>query len=314
MKPLERTKAAYNRKDLPFILFLIFFALALFISIKTSAQKYQIAIFTGISNYQGDLQPVVFTFAQSQPSLHITGKIALNKHFLIRAGYAYGSLYANDRFNRDYLQPRNLNFRTNLHELHAGIELNMFDLETKKISPYVFAGIGVFRFNPYTIDNNRKVFLQPLGTEGQGLKEYPDRKFYSLTQVCIPIGYGIKYKINCNLAMSVEFSQRKLFTDYLDDLSKSYADPSLIAAARGPEAARFSWRGGEVPGGNPNAPVGSVRGNPREMDWYYFVGATVHINLVNCNTEEFILKPFLKKMGIGTGKRKIITRCPRPVL
>jgi len=313
MKRLEKTKSIYNRKDVPLLIFLIFFTLALILSLKIKAQKYQLAIFTGVSNYQGDLKPDVFTFAQAQPSFHITGKIALNNHFLIRAGYAYGNIYADDRYNRDYLQPRNLNFRTNIHELHAGIEFNVFDLEIKRITPYIYLGAGVYRYNPYTYENNKKVYLQPLGTEGQGLSEYPDRKFYSLTQLCIPIGYGIKYKINCNLAMSVEFSQRKLFTDYFDDLSKSYADPNLIAAARGPQAAKYSWRGGEIPGGNPTAPVGTVRGNPRENDWYYFVGATVHINMIDCQTEEFILKPFLKKLGIGTGKRRIITSCPRRV-
>ena len=313
MKRFEKTKSIYNRKDVPLLIFLIFFTLALILSLKIKAQKYQLAIFTGVSNYQGDLKPDVFTFAQAQPSFHITGKIALNNHFLIRAGYAYGSIYADDRYNRDYLQPRNLNFRTNIHELHAGIEFNVFDLEIKRITPYIYLGAGVYRYNPYTYENNKKVYLQPLGTEGQGLSEYPDRKFYSLTQLCIPIGYGIKYKINCNLAMSMEFSQRKLFTDYFDDLSKSYADPNLIAAARGPQAAKYSWRGGEIPGGNPTAPVGTVRGNPRENDWYYFVGATVHINMIDCQTEEFILKPFLKKLGIGTGKRRIITSCPRRV-
>ncbi len=309
MKRFEKNRATYTRKDIPLLIFLIFFTLALIISFRVKAQKYQLAFFTGVSNYQGDLKPVVFTFAQARPSFHITGKIALSNHFMIRAGYAYGSIYADDRYNRDYLQPRNLNFRTNVHELHAGIEVNVFDPEIKRITPYLFAGVGVFRFNPYTYANNKKVFLQPLGTEGQGLQEYPDRKFYSLTQLCIPIGYGIKYKINCNLTMSIEFSQRKLFTDYFDDLSKSYADPALIAAARGPQAAILSWRGGEMPGGNTAAPVGTVRGNPREMDWFYFIGATAHINLLNCQTDEFILKPLFNKLGIANGKKKS-SRCP----
>jgi hypothetical protein len=97
----------------------------------------------------------------------------LNDHFIIRAGYAYADFYANDRFNRDYLQPRNLNFRTSLHELHAGLEANLFSLEQKKSTPYLFAGVGVFHLNPYTYEGNQKVFLQPLGTEGQGLKKIP---------------------------------------------------------------------------------------------------------------------------------------------
>jgi hypothetical protein len=129
----------------------------------------------------------------------------------------------------------------------------------------------------------------------------------------LPIGYGIKYKVNCNLTMSVEFSQRKLFTDYFDDISASYADPALISAARGPQAARLSWRGDEMPGGNMNAPVGTVRGNPSEKDWYYFVGATAHINLMNCQTNELILKSFAKKLGFFK-RSNSIAKCPRVYL
>jgi len=309
MKRFEKSPPIYSEKKLPLVLFLICFLFAVVLGLKSKAQKYQLSVFAGVANYQGDLKPVVFTFQQSQPAVQITGKIALNEHFIIRAGYAYANLYADDRFNRDYLQPRNLNFRTSLHELHAGLEINLFSLERKRITPYLFGGVGVFRFNPYTYEGNKKVYLQPLGTEGQGLKEYPDRKNYSLTQLCVPIGYGIKYKVNCNLTMSFEFSQRKLFTDYLDDVSSSYADPSIIAANRGAQAARLSWRGDEVPGGNANAPIGTVRGNPREMDWYYFVGATVHINLLNCKTDEFILKSLFKKKSFSKNMNRM-SSCP----
>lgn len=303
----------YNRKDVPVVLFAIFFSIMMILAAKSSGQKLQLAVFGGIANYQGDLKPVVFTFAQARPAFQVVGKLALNNHFIIRAGYSKTSIYANDRFNRSYLQPRNLNFHTGLNELHAGIEYDLFSLEEKTITPYIYVGAGVFRYNPYTYENNQKVYLQPLGTEGQNLSAYPDRKSYNLTQFCVPIGYGIKYKINCNLTMSFEFSQRKLFTDYFDDVSSSYADPALIAAARGPQAARLSWRGDEVPGGNINAPVGTVRGNPREKDWYYFVGATMHINLMSCYSDEFILKPVFRKLGMSTGK-KYMARCPKAVL
>lgn len=313
MKKYEKIPPHYTRKDFPIILFVIFFTLLLVVAVQTQAQKYQLAVFGGVANYQGDLKPVVFTFEQSRPAVHVVGKLALNDHFIIRAGYAYASVYADDRYNRDYLKPRNLNFRSSLHELHAGIEYNLFSLETKKITPYVFAGVGVFKYNPYTYENNQKVFLQPLGTEGQGLAAYPERKLYQLTQLCLPIGYGIKYKVNCNLTMSFEFSQRKLFTDYFDDISSSYADPAVIAAARGPQAARLSWRGDEVPGGSTNAPVGGVRGNPSEKDWYYFVGTTAHINLVNCQTDEFVLKSLFKKLGFKK-RNNSIAKCPRVLL
>jgi hypothetical protein len=298
----------YNRKDIPLLLFIVFFTVMIFIAVRTSAQKYQLAVFTGIANYQGDLKPVVFTFAQARPAVQIAGKIALSKHWILRAGYTQAGIYADDKFNRTYLQPRNLNFRTNLSEVHAGLEYNFFDLEQRRFTPYIFIGAGIYQYNPYTYDNGEKVYLQPMGTEGQGLTQYPERKFYRLQQYCIPIGYGVKYKINCMLAVSVEFSQRKLFTDYFDDVSSSYADPALIAAAHGAQAARLSWRGNQFPGGNPNAPVGTVRGNPKENDWYYFLGTTLHVNLQNCNTGKFLLGSIFKSKR---SFKNSMVRCPR---
>jgi hypothetical protein len=79
--------------------------------------------------------------------------------------------------NRDYLQARNLSFKSNLKEAFAVLEVSLLDFSAKKFTPYAYGGVVVFHFNPYTYDtNNAKVFLEPLSTEGQGLADYPDRK------------------------------------------------------------------------------------------------------------------------------------------
>jgi hypothetical protein len=59
-----------------------------------------------------------------------------------------------------------------------------------------------------------------LSTEGQGI--YPDKKPYSLWQPTIPFGGGVKFAITENLRIGFEIGLRKLFTDYLDDVSTSY--------------------------------------------------------------------------------------------
>ncbi|MGL1572121.1 hypothetical protein ACSTHY_00040, partial [Vibrio parahaemolyticus] len=57
---------------------------------------------------------------------------------------------------------------------------------------------------------------------------YPDRKQYSLFNLEIPIGAGIKYAINENVNVYFEFAFRKLFTNYLDDVSNTYPDKNII--------------------------------------------------------------------------------------
>ena len=86
----------------------------------------------------------------------------------------------------------------------------------------MFAGIGVYRYNPYAYSGGNKVFLQPLSTEGQNIIGYPDRKKYSLTQFAVPFGGGFKFAVSENLRVGIEMGIRKLFTDYLDDVSKGY--------------------------------------------------------------------------------------------
>ena len=66
---------------------------------------------------------------------------------------------------------------------------------------------------------------------------------------------------------------RKLFTDYLDDVSTSYADQADLLAEKGQLAVNMAYRGDELPGGNPNYPSkGAQRGGAKYKDWYYFLG------------------------------------------
>jgi hypothetical protein len=153
-------------------------------------------------------------------------------------------------------------------------EYYLFNLNERSYSPYAFAGLAVFHFDPYAFDaNHQKVFLKPLSTEGEGLPGYPDRKPYSLTQFAIPFGGGIKFAVTENIRIGLEIGMRKLFTDYLDDVSKNYIDPNDLFAAKGQEAVDMSYRGDELPGGDPNYPGKLVqRGNPKSKDFYYFTG------------------------------------------
>jgi hypothetical protein len=259
---------------------LIVFVMALS-SVAARGQRFHVELMAGVSNYQGDLLPIIFTFKQSQPAFNANVKYQLTDHFYLRAGIGAGSIQADDKKNRDYLKPRNLNFKSYISEINFGLEYDVFNIEKICVTPYFFSGIGVFHFDPFTFDRQgNKVYLKPLSTEGQGFKQYPSRKPYQLTQACVPLVAGIKYSPCINLQISYEFGFRKLFSDYLDDVSESYVSEEVLLDNRGAKAVEISYRGDELPGGRSAYPKYSTqRGNKKEMDWYYFTGAKVSIRL-----------------------------------
>lgn len=248
---------------------------------KIHAQEFSkdasIGLFTGLMNYQGDLNPNSFTYRHSKFSAGLLVRKPISKLFALRAGLIIGSIKAGDHFNREYLRLRNLSFFTGIQELHAGLELTLTDVPAKRITPYLYAGVALFHFNPWAYDiNGNKVYLKPLSTEGQGLSEYPKQKPYSLTQLSLPFGAGIRYAISESITAGIEFSQRKSFTDYIDDVSTHYIDHEALLNARGPKAVEMAYRSDEL-GGPPYPAHGEQRGTPSEMDWYYFFGITLEV-------------------------------------
>lgn len=257
-------------------------------------------------NYQGDLNPNSFTFNHSGVATGIIIRKPLNRWFTLRAGATIGKIQAADRWNRDYLKLRNLSFTTSVSEINAGLELSVLDFSTKRFSPFLYGGFAVFHFNPWTNDKNgQKTFLNPLSTEGQGLAAYPEQKIYTLTQSALSFGTGLRFAISDDFIIGIEFSQRKTFTDYLDDVSSHYVDVNILRQAKGDKAVELSYRGDEIPNGRLQYPNnGDQRGTPSEMDWYYFIGFTAEIKINAIGN--------LFSFG-GNGKTIASQRCPRNV-
>lgn len=271
------------------IRFLIVFLFAPFV---IKAQRIDVDVFGGMSNYQGDLQFHFFTLEKANPAAAIILKIGLTNKLYIRTGFSFASLAANDASNIPKNQPRNLNFRTGLQEYTAGLEYRFLNPENISITPYLFAGGGIFHYNPYTFYNTggkfERVYLQPLSTEGQGLTEYPDRTPYKLTQFCIPYGIGIKWQINCNLNIGIELRQTKTFTDYIDDVSATYVNQAALRDAKGQLAVDLAYREDEY-NGRPYPDTDRPRGNSKQGDLYYFAGITVGLKLNDCDNGSFTL-------------------------
>ncbi len=245
---------------------------------QIQAQKLSVTAFGGMANYSGDLQEKRFTTSQAGYAFgagvlyELTDKIALRSNVTIAKIKATDALGTS---NKD----RNLSFSSPLLDVHVGAEYNFLNIYEKGFTPYVFAGISYFHFNPSAIDSSgNKVFLQPLGTEGQGF--YDNRTKYKLNQFAIPFGGGVKLALGDNIRLGLEVGLRKTNTDYLDDVSKTYADQTLLAQNNGQKAVELSFRQNE---GKTNVvpypAAGTQRGKAAYKDWYYFTGVTMSFRL-----------------------------------
>lgn len=242
------------------------------------SQNMEIDLLAGLSNYHGDLQPNSFTLNYAKPAAILSFKYEIKNNLYLRVGAGMGSLEGSDQSNKDELKKRNLSFKTSLFEFNVGAEYR-FVRENLGYTPYVFAGAGIFSFKPYTTYHDQKVFLQPLGTEGQGLAQYPQKKPYKLTQFCLPLGIGIKWPLNQSIDLGVEFGHRKLFTDYIDDVSDTYADQQALLNAHGQLAVDLAFRRSEIDPSKPYPNEGVRRGNTNKEDAYYFGGVTIAIKI-----------------------------------
>ncbi len=195
---------------------------------------------------------------------------------------AHDSILKSDKGKGFGRYERNLSFRSTISEISLTAEFHPIfifknwtdgDEQPPRYSPYLLAGVGFFSFNPQAKLLNNWVDLQPLSTEGQGFKEYPDKTPYKLQQMNIPLGAGIKYELSSLFNLRVEAVYRKLSTDYLDDVSgRLYADPTLfpnyLTGTKLTNALLLNDRRYEI---DPTfIPVGrDIRGNPKNNDGYF---------------------------------------------
>lgn len=271
----------------------LFLAIGLISTLGLTAQSnVEVGLMLGGTNYTGEMTDSRFT------EFNFAGGILLrynpNYNFSIRGNFFFGKINGDDKNLSDpELRKRNLNFFSPLIEFSGQVEWNILGFDAlgktkrKGFSPYLFAGIGIFKFNPKTIMNDSTFELQPLATEGQGSTPLQGRKKYALTQVSIPLGVGVRFRLARQLVVGIEYGPRFTFTDYLDDVSLTYVNPSILRAQNGEYSDRLSNRSGEEKG--PYDIInqkGQQRGDRKTRDWYNWFGVTltytINLNKVKC--------------------------------
>jgi Domain of unknown function (DUF6089) len=221
----------------------------------------------GVSNYFGDLNT---NFRVNR--IHLAGgagaRYNINDRLALRFGANYGRISATDADSKNiFEQRRNLSFNSILIDGAATLEFNFMPYvhghRDYFFSPYMFVGPTGFYFNPKAEYQGKSYRLVELGTEGQFRGEE-----YNTLQGGIAYGMGFRYDLSYRWSLDVAFSARKLFTDYIDDVSGNYADVRDIKGQRGEIAAALADRSNEPRVGLP----GRQRGNGKSNDTYMFLG------------------------------------------
>ncbi|MBP6183647.1 MAG: outer membrane beta-barrel protein [Saprospiraceae bacterium] len=275
---------------------LIAFLFLIFLVPPAFAQYWEAGMSGGVSKYRGDIDTRHIGIDQYQEAYGVFARYNLSPWISAKAFVNKAVLLGSDKWVSNHKFPeqmRNLNFRTDLIELGISYEFNLtgFDiLDNKPVSPYVFAGLLGFYYNPQTRFQDQWIDLQPLGTEGQMM--YADEGYHRYN-LAIPFGMGFRFGIGKRIGIGLELGARKTFSDYLDDVSGAYPDMEALASLN-PMAARLSYRADEYSSlPHPNL-EGKMRGNPSTMDWYYVSTLSMSIRLGPLSTMEFDhkMKPF----------------------
>jgi len=266
--------------------FTLFIFLSCYFYSNTTDAQLRITGGTGVSGFMGDLQTErVPVFKSVSANFSLGATYDLQQQLRARLNLSIMGLQADDKNSSKVdRQARNLNFKSSVWEAAVMAEYDFMDRDIYNIVPYVFGGIGVFHFNPYTYDSIvGKVYLHDVGTSGQylGLSGYPQP--YKRTAIDLPIGLGIRYEVSESMAIGFELNYRILFTDWVDDVSTAaYVDPTLFYQSSyytannnyyADLASRLSYRG------TPKYSRSLNRGSTASKDAFYSFQITLAIKL-----------------------------------
>ena len=211
-----------------FPIFISFMAL----SLSVSGQDREIGVGLGGLTYTGDLVRN-YDFTRNRPAVLFYLRNNISEAVSIRYGLLAGIITGDDDDPIDVFGVnRSASFDIFLFEVAVTLEYHFLSFRNPKSrlnwSPYFFGGVAVFR-----------MFGADQITET-----------YSNIQPALPFGVGIKYNTDSRFRASFEFGARKLFFDYLDNIS-----------------------------GITDVTKNFQYGNENDTDWYYFTGFTLSYSL-----------------------------------
>ncbi|MEO9530989.1 MAG: DUF6089 family protein [Crocinitomicaceae bacterium] len=245
-----------------------------------NAQQYNLGfgLRGGVANFLGDIgggdaaRGFVFNMELKDTRWSAGGFVRYRFHplFAVQGGLTYARIQGYDYNSENRARRgRNLNFSNDMFDLNAKFEyypqiLSVSDVGFRgryrtDFQTYFFAGIGGLLHNPkgQLGGTGDRIKLRPLMTEGEK---------YSPVVFTMPFGGGFFFTHKRKHRFGFEYQWSWTFTDYLDDISGTYVDPSQMAAD--PMAAQMAnqWIDQpNVPGEVQYGP-GSPRGDATDRD------------------------------------------------
>jgi hypothetical protein len=242
-------------------------------TISFNQKGYEIGGGIGLSNYFGDLNTrLSLQNVGLAASLH--ARYNFNTRTAVKSSLSLARIRANDdNSSNQFERIRNLRFRSNIIDFTAMAEFNFYDYihgsPADNWTPYMALGFSAFHFNPKADLNGTTYNLRDLGTEGQEIGDE-----YLLFNGGITLGGGMKWDITRDISMNAEITLRKIFTDYIDDVSSTYPDFATLVTRRQPngEIAR------QLSNPSPDPDffrTGKQRGNSKDNDTYAFFSISI---------------------------------------
>ena len=261
--------------------------------------RYEVCYGLGASNFLGDLGGADkfgtngfqdLDLALTRYVLNVGGRYKITNWLAVKGSLNYGMIVGDDEStNEESRRYRNLSFRSPIIELATVLEVSVIPEKSGSryrikgvkgkrglaLNTFPFIGIAAFYFNPKAEHNGIWHALQPLTTEGQG--QFGTRKKYSRFQVAIPIGIGFKYALDRRWSISLEYGIRKTFTDYIDDVSMTYVEETVIKKGATEDHKTAIALADPSDGTEPlKTLAGQQRGDANDKDTYMF--AIVSLN------------------------------------
>ncbi|WKZ66937.1 MAG: hypothetical protein QY325_03195 [Flavobacteriales bacterium] len=254
------------------------------VAVTADAQyAWDVGFHLGGANYLGEMggkdQPrrdFIWDMKLSQTRWAVGGfaRRKINRLISVNTGLLYLRLQGADALTESYRprRGRNLNFRNDLLEWYIRPEFTIYqdnDLGGRgryrtDFRLFGYVGAALYYHNPKGQINREGDFyaLQPLTTE---LVDY------SRFGVSIPAGIGFHFTKRRRHRFGWDMGWRTTFTDYLDDVSTTYADPALLPnqdAINLANQTSFAYAlDPTLPHPNNYAP-GAIRGDPTHNDSY----------------------------------------------
>jgi hypothetical protein len=260
----------------------IAFALTALCNTAFAQRGWELGGWLGTAHYFGDLN-TNFSFMHPRLALGAVGRFNFNDRLCAKMSLNYGTIGASDAYSsNEFEKNRNLSFKSPIFDGTAQFEFNFLPYNhgsrDEFFTPYLFAGFSLYYSNPQAEWQGKWHELRSLGTEGQ----FRGEEYYS-TQGAIAYGGGFKIDITPIWSLNLEMSSRLLFTDYLDDVSSTYANKNDLLKLRGPIAVALSDR--SLPINDKNlVQTGRQRGDSKNADMYLFlqVGLVRYFGNLNC--------------------------------